>query len=592
MKKNNCIILLFSIYLVSFANALSPATEKFITQNRSRLATLTEADLQAAGLSSNWIFCYGPPPGENWMKNPRPGTLIRLKGNRLNLDTLLPEPQKEGAEAVLYQEFEAEGDGFAQLGIGCDWWFEVYCNGELCYSTMERGNESERYVPYDHPFFFPVRKGKNLLAVRVKRGSLSWKFACSTIDFTLPELPIVTVGPWLGDPDSDSVCIRFTTLGKVGAGIEYRELGKTESQIEWDHRQGRILRRIFHASRLTGLEAGKFYEYRIVLLDPRNPARRVYPAGDAWNEFQIPETSVSEFSFFYTADLQHTPLTEQVRILDGLLKAADAASCDFFVFGGDIGNAFEPEKLVDGPIARICAHGGAERPLVMVRGNHELRGDDAERYLDYFANRDGHSYGIFRYGDTVFLVLDSWDDTPAEAKGAEYCKYNLDQWFEAEEKKFLEQAIQSPKWTTAKRRIVLSHGAPYSHYDHWKTMPPRLQRLTDIHFAGKNPKFRLDLWLAGHTHHYTRSIPGTSIIASPSRPEKPLKDGLEYCYPVLTVAGPKASQKFGASAFRVDVNSDGVQVCAFAPDGTCFEKIRIADNGKVTELISLPHFEL
>ena len=176
------------------------------------------------------------------MKNPRPGTLIRLKGNRLNLDTLLPEPQKEGAEAVLYQEFEAEGDGFAQLGIGCDWWFEVYCNGELCYSTMERGNESERYVPYDHPFFFPVRKGKNLLAVRVKRGSLSWKFACSTIDFTLPELPIVTVGPWLGDPDSDCVCIRFTTLGKVGAGIEYRELGKTESQIEWDHRQGRILR--------------------------------------------------------------------------------------------------------------------------------------------------------------------------------------------------------------------------------------------------------------------------------------------------------------------------------------------------------------
>ena len=71
MKKNNCIILLFSIYLVSFANALSPATEKFITQNHSRLATLTEADLQAAGLSSNWIFCYGPPPGENWMKNPR-----------------------------------------------------------------------------------------------------------------------------------------------------------------------------------------------------------------------------------------------------------------------------------------------------------------------------------------------------------------------------------------------------------------------------------------------------------------------------------------------------------------------------------------
>lgn len=64
MKKNNCIILLFSIYLVSFANALSPATEKFITQNHSRLATLTEADLQAAGLSSNWIFCYGPPRGK------------------------------------------------------------------------------------------------------------------------------------------------------------------------------------------------------------------------------------------------------------------------------------------------------------------------------------------------------------------------------------------------------------------------------------------------------------------------------------------------------------------------------------------------
>ena len=120
----------------------------------------------------------------------------------------------------------------------------------------------------------------------------------------------------------------------------------------------------------------------------------------------------------------------------------------------------------------------------------------------------------------------------------------------------------------------------------------KAKRWLDIYFAGKEPVSRLNLWLAGHTHRYSRSIPGTAVIAAPVPPKTPHKDGRDYCYPVFTVAGPDAAQPIQASAFRIDAEPGKLVVSAFSPDGACFEKIELADDGAVTERISLPHFDV
>ena len=82
---------------------------------------------------------------------------------------------------------------------------------------------------------------------------------------------------------------------------------------------------------------------------------------------------------------------QQMRILENLLRAADAESCDFIVLGGDIGNEFSPSALFRGVISKLCETEGSGRPVVMVRGNHELRGKEADRFLDYFGNSEGLS---------------------------------------------------------------------------------------------------------------------------------------------------------------------------------------------------------
>ena len=213
--------------------------------------------------------------------------------------------------------------------------------------------------------------------------------------------------------------------------------------------------------------------------------------------FRVPDERQNEFSFFYTADLQF-PLQRQKQLLNLLLKAANASDCDFYVLGGDICIAFSSKDLFRGVLTQLSQFGGEKQPIVMLRGNHELRGKEADRYLYYFGNEEGVSYGIFRFGDTAFLVLDCWEDKPAESPGAHYIKYNLDSLFLKKNKEFLKKALASEKWTSATRRIVLAHGAPYSTFDACMWMPFNLQKLTDPYFGGRNPESRLNLWLAGH----------------------------------------------------------------------------------------------
>ena len=39
-----------------------------------------------------------------------------------------------------------------------------------------------------------------------------------------------------------------------------------------------------------------------------------------------------------------------------------------------------------------CEYGAAEKPILYVRGNHEMRGTYGDQFLDYFACGNGTSY--------------------------------------------------------------------------------------------------------------------------------------------------------------------------------------------------------
>jgi len=129
------------------------------------------------------------PLTDNWKLVINPENEVSCSAIPANAQTVKPVndlfqlPQsKEKSVAVFYNEFNSLTGGNFPVGMGADWWFECYLNGEMIYSTLETGNEFNYISPANHSFLLPVRQGKNLLAIRVLAGSKGWKFSCRALN--------------------------------------------------------------------------------------------------------------------------------------------------------------------------------------------------------------------------------------------------------------------------------------------------------------------------------------------------------------------------------------------------------------------------
>ena len=558
----------------------------FIIANRDFFRNLAPADLVPVTLSRTWI--HAPQaPADAWQREIHAGKNFQMpEGNGIDLDGFFEElPAANKAITYLYNEFTAEKDGIAQIGIGADWWFEAACNGAVIASTFRTGNGSGSFAPENNPFFIPVRKGRNLLAVKVRRGGYTWNFTCGNVPFSPPPqvLAELAVGPWLTHPDTGAVTVRFASDGRLHAGVEYREAGKPESaKIQWDALNGVIRKDDFHTVRLSGLTPGKTYEYRVVFLHPRDLKKLVYPQGEKFHRYSCPAENLDAFSFLFVADLQF-PTERQHRILRQLLSIGGFESCSFIVFGGDLNSTLVKEEMLNGICRILSASGGASIPAVIVRGNHELTGPNPEVFSELFAGPDGKSYGTFRYGSAAFLNFDSFSQVPQLKRAG----ITTGEQFMAEQEQFLQKALVAPEWTGAARRFVVAHSAPYSRDDE-APMCGMTRKLTDPFFAGRNPRSRLDLWLGAHTHRYSRGIPGKAEVVTWLPMEgKVTVTGENYTFPVLTNAGPEAKYQEKASVFRVDVQKERIIFTAWLADGKCLEKIIFHNDGKTEEIISL-----
>ena len=494
-----------------------------------------------------------------------------------------------GAEGyVLKTAFTADRKGSFLLGVGSVRRFQAFCNGRLCCSTLGEGRLYDVFAPENHPFLVPVKKGENILEIHLEPGQRFDPFCCRPLERGALKLPFLLFDPVISHLNTNSLSVICRTAGDVGCAIEYGIRGREEKTLLWDQRGGLVRRRPLHKFFLSHLEPGAEYEYRILMIDPRDPDLKRYSLSYTFTA--PPDEKRKHFSFFFTADPQF-PSETQRSLLKGLLEAADAGSCDFHVLGGDINSRYSQSRI-EKDLIPLMQHYGTGKPLLMLRGNHELRGPEPDNFTDFWGDEEGKSYMMFRFGDTAFLLLDAWENRPSDHPRAKYySRHNLDEVIKAEEKAFVRQAVNSPLWQKARRRIVLAHGASFSHFDRAGTMFRFLQELTDEHFEGTKPKSAPHLWLAGHTHLYTRSCPGSDETAAFVMPPAPDKSGRNYLFPALTCCGPNAKGLPQLSAFRVDGEENGsLRVRSFLPDGSCFEEILIHEDHTITELLSLPHF--
>ena len=399
-------------------------------------------------------------------------------------------------------------------------------------------------------------------------------------------------GPWLTNPDVGKITIGFATSAPCAASVEYRLIGDSQWRKIYQSEGGLLVRsETRHIFPLCGLVPGGRYEYRATAfsLDSEETYART-------GEFTAFDCARRDYSFLVMADFQF-PIEKRKELMIKYFELANVKDCDFIVCLGDMLDGiydFEQDVL-GGVIDLLDETGYLAKPVIFVRGNHELRGKAAWEWERWFGSPQGNCYSMFRQGNAAFLALDSWADEPADSSPA--FRHNQDDKFLADEKIFLSNAVEDSNFKNADFKILMAHGASHSHIDQFRFLNPNMRNLTDEFFGGKNPRIQLHAWICGHIHHYIRTVPGKPECASISPPPQPVVTPDNYTYPVLTTDGPDVMAHIvppsgiQTSVFLVNVHEDELDILAISEERGLIDHFAITKDRKITEKMQLSHYQ-
>ena len=149
-------------------------------------------------LAKDWFFT-GKVSTAVPAEKPADAKAFQLDRNHgIDLDAVAGKTGKCNDECIVYNQFELKEASELGFSAGADWWMEVYLNGKKIFTTLPKGNHFVSFSADNHSFSGKGRKGKNLLAVMVRRGNNSWSFYCKEKNFAAvhPSAPItITADP-------------------------------------------------------------------------------------------------------------------------------------------------------------------------------------------------------------------------------------------------------------------------------------------------------------------------------------------------------------------------------------------------------------
>lgn len=311
--------------------------------------------------------------------------------------------------------------------------------------------------------------GAGLLAVLVTAISASFRQQMP------PEQVHISFG---GRPTSEIRVVWQTALPTKTQTVEYGTspaLGQVAKgkRVRYEYETGAIAE-----VGLSGLQAGTTYYYR---------------AGDpvgGWSPIRKFKTAVADpDSFAFTAFGDHGvgPVSEQS------VKNVVAENAAFHLLLGDISYANGTQPIWDTYLRQIEPM-ASQIPLMAAIGNHEnedIKVDGVEKsigyvaYLARFAHPGNEKWYSFDYGRARFVSV------------------NSDDYSNAEQLKWIDRTLAKARSDrNVKWLIVLQHHPLYG-TSKGRGDNPGLIRA----FAPLFDRYKVDLVLAGHDHHYERQYP-------------------------------------------------------------------------------------
>ena len=483
----------------------------------------------------------------------------KLSDNILDLRKL--DPQKKYQHAAISAVINSEKPAKLRMGMGADWWFDCYCNGQFVFGTNDSGNLFWPPTVKNFVFEVPLRAGRNELTIFTRSGLGGWTVAIgeppSDAEMNppryLPVKPQIVYGPYLTNPGSDSITISYVVHGRQPLELEYRKKGNKVWKKLQLLRGGQLIDEgpVMRFD-LTGLAPATTYEYRVLKRVGRE-LRDAEP-GEV-RTFKTFSKEKCDYTFWIMADTQAENYSK-VKAVKNLLKARkDLVKADMFMHLGDISsNQDDIELALFGSFLKFIPQ---HQYIVTMRGNHEFDGAQSGHYLKYLGSKENKSYQAFKLGNVFFIVLDSGHHLPKDSTNS-FQKFTglneLDTLLE-EQTKWLEEVVKSKDFAEADYRLVFAHVAPHSQPDGFNHMLPRLQKMTARLFKGNPAKYPVDLWFAGHTHAY-----------------KVLPADKSWQFPLIILGGGAKSTPPGA-AVLVKVKNKQLFIESIDSDGKTRDKL-------------------
>ncbi|KIC02863.1 metallophosphoesterase [Flavobacterium sp. JRM] len=299
--------------------------------------------------------------------------------------------------------------------------------------------------------------------------------------------------PYLQAPTNDGITIMWLTNQLCLNWVEYGETEKLGIKVQQcAHGMMNINSRI-NTVTLTNLKPDTTYYYKVFskqILDFQ-PYKITF--GDIINSetyhFKTLNPKAKEVSWLVLNDIHDRP-----KSFGELIQLNQNKPYDFVFLNGDMFDYQTDESQIISHLLNPCSLFSTQKPFMFVRGNHETRGKYSRNLLDYYYNYDKKEYYTFKMGPVFTIVLDTGEDKkdshPVYGGTVNYDSYREEQAV------WLEKQMKSKAFKNAPFRVVMMH-IPHYHSDeeHGTTECRRL-------FGPLFEKYKIDLFVAGHTHEY------------------------------------------------------------------------------------------
>ncbi|MEX2282939.1 MAG: metallophosphoesterase [Gemmatimonadota bacterium] len=346
---------------------------------------------------------------------------------------------------------------------------------------------------------------------------------------------VITRGPYLSAPTDTSATITWMTDVPSHSRVLYGAGALNREQLSV--KDGMIPVGTLHSVRLTGLQPGRTYQYRVT-------ATPVLELNTYWpKKGQEVESATYSFTTFdsrkpTTSFVSISDTHESAARIDSIMRRIDWTKTEFLVHTGDAFNGVTSEAQVwDGWLQPLIKGGlSASKPLLFARGNHDTRGPFARELERYVPIEEGRFYYTREIGPVHLIVIDTGEDKHDSTQV--YARLNRMKEYRASELAWLrEHTRTSARLKQAPFRIVVMHQPSWGWLDD-DTTTARAEWSAAANQAG------IDLVIAGHRHRYSLTAAGGPAGNT---------------YPILVVGqGQHAT---------VDASETEVRVTVFGNDG-------------------------